>query len=629
MTAVTLPTNDEIAARAYRAMRRPSQARLTFERLLACERQTRQAAWMALARDEQAACSAYATRRLELRDVYGPAAPSMHAREDCLEWLRRDEPQLKASQKIAWVKRYYATNADTLADFINDWGYTIDPRLLSEGKSPIMAFELFPKQREMIRWMVGCWHDAKPGVVVKSRDVGASWVAMALLCALCIFRNGFAAGVGSAVEIKIDRSGDPDTLFFKIRSFLEHLPPEFNAGFSLDTCSADKRVSFPLTGSSITGEAGDQAGRGGRKAMFIVDESAHFEHPKIIDKNLSANTKCRIDMSSVNGMANSFYTRAHNPAIRRFDFTWRDDPRKDMKWYEQQCAELDEVVIEQEINCNFAASLEGVCIPSQWVQAAIDIDKFLGVDMESGAWRAALDIADRGNDKNALVITKGRKIKFASQWSGKGSDTGYSVQRAMSICEAWGVPAFDYDADGMGGAAVHSDARLINEARSEKQAAMLKPTTTPADYFAAGTIGTHPYRGSEAVVRPESIVPGTKRKAKDLFLNRKAQTWYEGRLGFFNAWKARNGKPYDASRIICIAGDLASEDGKPSLRDLLVSQLSQATVKETIAGKIQIEKAPDDVASPDVADAALMTTAPRKNSMTNMGALLAAVNGER
>jgi len=126
-------------------------------------------------------------------------------------------------------------------------------------------------------------------------------------------------------------------------------------------------------------------------------------------------------------------------------------------------------------------------------------------------------------------------------------------------------------------------------------------------------------------VRPEAIVPGTKRKAKDLFTNRKAQTWYEGRLGFFNAWKARNGKPYDPLRMICIAGDLANEDGKPSLRDLLVSQLSQATVKETIAGKIQIDKAPDDVASPDVADAALMTTAPRKSSMNNMGALLAIV----
>ena len=606
---------------AHAAMCRPSPIAIRFDQLRTSL--YRDAFVSAMTDDERAELSAYAMRRIELRDVYGAQAEALHARETRLEWLRRGN----SAQRIAMVKAYYGRDADTMATFIDQWGYTVDPRLLSEGRNPVVAFELFPKQREMIRWLIGCWTDSKPGVVVKSRDVGASWVAMALLATLCIYRNGFAAGVGSAVEIKIDRSGDPDTLFYKVRSFLEHLPAEFNGGYDQDRSSAYMRITFPLTGSSITGEAGDQAGRGGRKAIFVVDEAAHFEHPKIIDKNLSANTKCRIDMSSVNGMANSFYTRAHNPAIRRFDFTWRDDPRKNLAWYEQQCAELDEIVVKQEIDCDFAASLEGVCIPSQWVQAAIDIDKFLGIDMEVGAWRAALDIADRGNDKNAIVLTRGRKIKFAAQWSGKGSDTGYSVQRAMAICEAHGIPSFDYDADGMGGAAVHSDARLINEARSETQAALKGPS--PAEYFAHGTIGTHPYRGSEAVVRPESIVPGTKRKAKDLFSNRKAQTWYEGRLGFFNAWKARNGKPYDRERMICIDGTLASEEGKPSLRDLLVSQLSQATVKETLTGKIQIEKAPDDVASPDVADAALMTVCPRKSTMSNMGALLAMVSAPK
>ena len=619
--AQVIPSGDAIAQRAYDAMRRPPAARLNFERMLGTDSTMRRVAWYAMTDDERAECAAYTARRLELRDVYGDGAANMQAREDCLAWLRRDDA-VKSVDKVAWVKRYYARDAETLADFINDWGYTIDPRLVGEGKNPVMAFALFPRQREMIAWMIGCLQDRKPGVVVKSRDVGASWVAMALLATLCIFRQGFAAGVGSAVEIKIDRTGDPDTLFYKVRSFLEHLPAEFNGGFDVDRCSADKRVSFPLTGSSITGEAGDQAGRGGRKSIFIVDESAHFEHPKIIDKNLSANTNCRIDMSSVNGMANSFYNRAHNPAIRRFDFTWRDDPRKTdgrrnaegLTWYEQMQAELDEVVLKQEIDCDFAASLEGVCIPSQWVQAAIDIDKDLGIDCSSGALRAALDIADRGEDKNAFAVVKGRKLTFVTQWTGKGSDTGYSVQRAMALAEEHGLRAFDYDADGMGGAAVHSDARLINEARATVQATK----KTVDEYFTSGAIGAHPYRGSEAVINPEKIVPGTQRKAKDLFANRKAQTWYMGRLGMFNAWKARNGKPYDPAMVICI-------DGAIPLRDLLVSQLSQATVKETIQGKIQIEKAPEGASSPDLADAALMALAPRKSQLTNMGALLAAV----
>jgi len=188
------------------------------------------------------------------------------------------------------------------------------------------------------------------------------------------------------------------------------------------------------------------------------------------------------------------------------------------------------------------------------------------------------------------------------------------VQRAMRIAEDHGLTAFDYDADGMGGAAVHSDARLINEARSANQAIK----KTPTEYFTSGAIGTHPYRGSEAVVFPDKIVPGTKRKAKDMFANRKAQAWYEGRLACYAAWQARRGKPYDAQRILCIPGDLP-------LRDLLVSQLAQATAKETMTGKTQVDKNPDDVSSPDLADAVLMALAPRSVGMSNMGALLAMV----
>jgi hypothetical protein len=62
---------------------------------------------------------------------------------------------------------------------------------------------------------------------------------------------------------------------------------------------------------------------------------------------------------------------------------------------------------------------------------------------------------------------------------------------------------------------------------------------------------------------------------------------------------------------------------------LLVGQLSQATSKETLTGKIQVDKNPDDASSPDLADAVLMALAPRKSSMTNMGALLTAVQGGR
>ncbi len=60
-----------------------------------------------------------------------------------------------------------------------------------------------------------------------------------------------------------------------------------------------------------------------------------------------------------------------------------------------------------------------------------------------------------------------------------------------------------------------------------------------------------------------------------------------------------------------------------------MNQLAQATAKETLTGKIQVDKNPDDVASPDLADAVLIDLAPRKSTMNNMAALLTAVSGGR
>ena len=504
------------------------------------------------------------------------------------------EEMRKDAGYLPKLKAYYR---DHIAQFLNDWGVTIDVRLVSEGRDPLMPFLLFPKQVELVDWIVERWKNNEPGVVVKARDVGASWVAMAAGASMCLFNRNFAVGVGSATEIKLDRSGDPDTLFYKLRQFLQHLPPEFRGGWTLDKNSAYMRLSFPETGSSITGEAGDQCGRGGRKSIFFVDESAHFEHPKLIDASLAATTNCRIDMSSVNGSANSFYEKAHNPAIKRFDFTWRDDPRKDQAWYDKKCAELDPVIVAQEINCDWNASIEGVVIPSAWVQAAVGLHERLGITV-AGSKRAALDVADRGVDKNAMAFTHGVLLVHAESWSGKDSDIAATTSKAFRLCDERGYDEFDYDADGLG-AGVRGDARVLNEHRTQPG-----PDARPR----GRPINVGEYRGSGAVIFPERIVPRTNRKNEDFYSNRKAQAWWSAKLRFAESFKASKGEPYDPDSIICIARDI------PEL-SRLTSELSQATVKETMTGKLQINKTPDDAMSPNLADAIIMAFAPRKPTM--------------
>lgn len=524
---------------------------------------------------------------------YAAEPEATRERDRRLEWMREDP------RRIAALKLYYARHLD---DFVSEWGFTVDPRRIAKGGSALVPFVLWPKQRELVAWMLERWQHSEPGTVVKSRDVGASWLAMALLASLCIFERNFAAGVASATEVKLDRSGDPDTLFYKLREFLRNLPPEFRAGYIEDKHSAYLRLAFPETGSSITGEAGDQAGRGGRKSIYIVDESAHFERPQLIDASLAATTDCRIDMSSVNGIGNSFYDRAMNPAIPRFDITWRDDPRKDDAWYAAKVATLDPVIVAQEIDCSFTASVEGVVIPAAWVQAAIGLHERLGIK-PTGARYGALDVADRGGDKNAFAIRHGILLEHVESWSGKDSDIFGTTTRSFRVCDERAIDEFLYDADGLG-AGVRGDARVLNESRS------------------GAKIRVQEYRGSGAPLYPERTVPRTNRKNVDYYLNRKAQAWMHARMLFQEAFKASRGEPYDAESIISI---------DPRIPELsrLTAELSQATMSQNATGKLVIDKVGDGERSPNLADAVVIAFAPRSVPISINPSLLVTVSMPR
>jgi hypothetical protein len=572
----SIATLDTIAAQAYAAMCAPPPYVELAASLLAADTRTERAALL-----DSADAS---MREAALRYIAEPEAT--RERDRRLEWMRTDP------RRIAALFVYYAAH---LADFISDHGMCVDPRQVAKGKHALMPLRLWPKQRELVEWMLERWQRGEPGVVVKSRDVGASVVSMALLASLCIFRTNFAAGIASATEVKLDRSGDPDTLFHKMREFLRYLPPEFSGGYSQDKSSAYLRVNFPATGSSITGEAGDQTGRGSRKSLVLVDESAHFERPKLIDASLAATTDCRIDLSSVNGVGNSFYERAHNPSVPRFDLTWRDDPRKDDAWYAAKVATMDPVIVAQEIDCNFAAAVEGVVIPAAWVQAAIGLHERLGIK-PTGVRLAALDVADRGGDKNAFAVRHGVLLEHVESWSGANSDIYGTTARAFRLCDDHNLSAFDFDCDGLG-AGVRGDARVLNEKRE-----------TP--------INVTEYRGSASPMFPDRLVPRTKRKNEDYYSNRKAQAWWHCRMLFQESFKASRGEPFDREAFISI---------NPKIPELsrLIAELSQATVTQSATGKLQIDKLGEGERSPNLADAIVIAYAPRKMPMKISPSVLA------
>src|ERR1700761_3247314 len=82
-------------------------------------------------------------------------------------WARRVKriAQLHADPDLlARCKAHYKHN---IADFIDDWGVTVNPKNAGTHRPIIMPFKLFLKQREFLDWITRRWRQPGDGIVVK------------------------------------------------------------------------------------------------------------------------------------------------------------------------------------------------------------------------------------------------------------------------------------------------------------------------------------------------------------------------------------------------------------------------------------------------------------------------------
>lgn len=515
------------------------------------------------------------------------------------KWRRDNLQKIRGNHKvIKSLKNYYKHNP---AQFIIDWGVTYDPRNVEIGLPALCPFLLFPKQEEWINWFLDLWKRRKPGLTEKSREMGLSWLTIALAATMCLFNDGVTVGFGSRKQEYVDKIGDPKSLLHKARQFINFIPEEFKDGWDINKHAPHMRINFPGTGSIISGEAGDGIGRGDRASFYIVDESAWLPRPELVEASLSQTTNCRIDVSTPHGMNNPFAQKRFNGKISVFTFHWRDDPRKDENWYIEKCRDIDNpVVIAQEIDLDYSASLTGILIPSVWVRSAIDAHIKLDIN-PTGEKVIGFDIGDQ-IDKNAICFKHGILVNHMEEWSGKNGDIFESVEKVFDFCVRNNCNSVRYDGDGIG-ASVRGDARIINNRRMEAK----QPT-----------INFNQFRGSGSVIDPDRDpyelyrnmrFGGIGRKNEDFFGNAKAQGWWDLRNRFEETYKAINGKKdYNPNNLISLSSKINN------LNKLIV-ELSQPTYSENNVGKIIVDKMPDSAMSPNLADAVMIAFSRKKQSV--------------
>ena len=285
-------------------------------------------------------------------------------------WRAQFLQRIRETNSADRLKVFYRANP---IQFVIDWSITLDPRNVEIGLPSKIPFILFPRQIEWCEWILERWQARERGVTVKSRGSGMSWITVCLASTLCLFNRGLVIGFGSRKAEYVDQIGDPKSLFFKARMFLENLPPEFRGGWNAADHSRQMRIMFPETESVMSGESGDGIGRGDRTSLYFVDEAAFLEHPDVTEGSLSDTTNCRIDISTPNGPSGAFYDRLQAlPERQRFKFHYNSDPRRDEGWRLKKLAENVKAIFDQEYDCSFDES--GTFFLEQSLLVEVEVD---------------------------------------------------------------------------------------------------------------------------------------------------------------------------------------------------------------------------------------------------------------
>lgn len=521
-------------------------------------------------------------------------------------WRQRQALRLKADPAlVAGAMEFYRNEP---VAFINHWCITYDPRVAGSGTPAKMPFILFQRQADLVLFLLALIRGEENGLVEKCRDMGATWVCAAFSVWLWLFWPGAAVGWGSRKEQLVDRLGDPDSIFEKMRITVRGLPRVFwPIGFSQDDHMPYMRIVNPQSGASITGESGDNIGRGGRKLCYFKDESAWYERPEKIEAALADNTRVQIDISSVNGLGNVFHRRREGgvewtggDAVKGrtnvFVMDWRDHPAKTQAWFDarRRKAQDDGLlhVFAQEVERDYASAVENTVIPSEWIRAAIDAHIKLGFD-DSGLWCGALDVADDGQDANALALRKGVVLKSVEEWGER--DTALTARRAVDGCKGLGPLDLQYDCIGVGAGVKAETNRLIDEA------------LMPAE------IRLVPWNAGAEVLEPDGrVVEGDDNSPtnRDFYANLKAQAWWQLRRRFERTWRAvqsvEGGEPFTwtVDDLISLPSDL------PLLRKV-EKELAQPTSGQSASLKMLVNKKPPGTRSPNLADAIVMAFWPQ------------------
>lgn len=497
-----------------------------------------------------------------------------------------------------------ANGAEGLLYWFDNYAWTYDPRLIADNKVPFIPFKPWKRQREFLTWLHGRVTSNKPWLLEKSRDAGATY----LLCGYAIWRwlftPGFKTTFCSMDADSVDRLGDYDSIFEKLRTMIRRLPRWMLPDGWSERSWKLMQVSNPANGALITGEAGKEAGRSGRSTLYIVDEAAHNPDAQSVESATSGNTDCIGWVSTPNpeagGMSNFFARKRYAMrADQVYRIHWRDDPRKDQAWADEKKGSLsDPSIWESQYEISYQPATEGMAIPSKWVQAAIALLRDYGSQLVRG--KKGISGGDVGAGRaKSVVVHRFTAIVLPPERRQEGDTTDTAYWMLQSCLDA-GSKMLNFDLPGVG---MGVQSTMNHNVRDDEAAA--EGGGKQSKYVSIKRYGIN--TGDT----PTNRVWPSEETSDEMFGNLKAELWWLARMAFQRSYMhwlfltntvdgEMKGREQKWDEVVGIPDD-------PTLQ----MQLSTPKWFRNEKGKIVIETkkqlAARKIASPDDADAFVLT----------------------
>lgn len=271
--------------------------------------------------------------------------------------------------------------------FIERYLKTFDPR--PEAYPHHLDFTLYDFQKDYVLKTIADIREGRDIFDEKSRDMGISWLSLAIRLYLWLFDEGYQSLIGSRKESYVD-NGTLDSLFGKLEYFLTNIrdPLLLPEGFDIRKHRTYMRLLNPVNGNVIKGESSNKNfSRGGRYKDVFFDEFGFWPDAQSSWTAAGDATRCRHAVTTPPDEPSYAKSLRFSSRVAIRTWHWRLHPHKDEVWYEQEKRRRSEEEVLHELDISWEYSVTGrpypeiMAVPFRLLTYEPDLPLYLSLDL--------------------------------------------------------------------------------------------------------------------------------------------------------------------------------------------------------------------------------------------------------